>query len=90
MNRTDLVRSVAESANISKSDADVAVKCVFEQIATGLGNSESVLIAGFGTFSTSHRSARQGRNPRDGSIVQIPATTVVRFKAGKNLKEAVN
>lgn len=90
MNKTDLVRSVAEAANLSKSQADAAVKCVFESIADSLEKEDAVAIAGFGTFSTSQRAARKGRNPRDGSAVDIPASTVVRFKAGKNLKEAVN
>ncbi len=90
MNKTDLVRSVAEAANLTKSQADAAVNSVFDSIANSLGNQDPVAIVGFGTFSISHRAARQGRNPRDGSIVNISASNNVKFKAGKSLKEAVN
>ncbi len=90
MNKTELISNVAESADLSKADAGRAVECVLDQIKSSLKNHDSVSIIGFGTFSTGHRKARTGRNPRDGSAVHIPASTVVKFKAGKALKDAVN
>ena len=90
MNKAELISSVAEQANLTKADAGRAIDSVFDQIKTSLQGQDSVTIIGFGTFSTSMRKARTGRNPRDGSEVAIPAATVVRFKPGKALKEAVN
>ena len=90
MNKAELISSVAEQANLSKADAGRAIDSVFDQIKTSLQGQDSVTIIGFGTFSTSMRKARTGRNPRDGSEVAIPAAMVVRFKPGKALKEAVN
>lgn len=90
MNKTEMVNNVADSTGLTKADAGRAVEAVFEQIRGSLKNHESVAIVGFGTFSTGHRAARTGRNPRDGSEVSIPASTVVKFKAGKALKDAVN
>ncbi len=90
MNKTEMVNNVADSTGLTKADAGRAVEAVFEQIRSSLKDHESVAIVGFGTFSTGHRAARTGRNPRDGSEVSIPASTVVKFKAGKALKDAVN
>ncbi len=90
MNKTEMVNNVADSTGLTKADAGRAVESVFEQIRSSLKNHESVAIVGFGTFSTGNRAARTGRNPRDGSVVNIPASTVVKFKAGKALKDAVN
>lgn len=90
MNKTEMVNNVADSTGMTKADAGRAVEAVFEQIRSSLKNHESVAIVGFGTFSTGHRDERKGRNPRDGSEVLIPASTVVKFKAGKALKDAVN
>ena len=90
MNKTELISNVADSTGMTKADAGRAVESVFDQIKVSLKNHDSVAIVGFGTFSTGQRNARTGRNPRDGSTVSIPASTVVKFKAGKALKEAVN
>ncbi|MDE0309622.1 MAG: HU family DNA-binding protein [Acidiferrobacterales bacterium] len=90
MNKTEMVSNVADSTGLTKADAGRAVEAVFDQIKSSLKNHDSVAIIGFGTFSTGHRAARTGRNPRDGSEVSIPASTVVKFKAGKALKDAVN
>ncbi len=90
MNKTDLISNVASSANLSKADAAKAVDGVLSQIESALSNNDVVSLVGFGTFSTSDRPARKGRNPRDGSEINIPASTVVKFKAGKALRDAVN
>ena len=90
MTKADLVRGVAETANITKGAAEAAVESVFDQIAESLASGEAVAIPGFGTFATSQRNARTGRNPQTGAAIQIPASTAVTFKARKGLKEAVN
>ncbi len=90
MTKTDLVRGAAEAGNISKTAAEAAVQSVFDQIASSLAAGEAVAIPGFGTFGTSQRAARTGRNPRTGESIAIAASTVVTFKARKGLKDAVN
>ena len=90
MNKSELINGVAAGAGLDKGDAARAVESVLEQIAGSLSKHESVTLIGFGTFSTSHRSERTGRNPRDGSQMTIPASNVVKFKPGKALKESVN
>lgn len=90
MNKNDLVASVASSAELSKADAAKAVDAVFESISSSLKGGNEVRLVGFGTFSVTHRKASQGRNPRTGEAIQIPASNQPKFKAGKGLKEAVN
>jgi DNA-binding protein HU-beta len=90
MNKAELVDSVAGAANLSKADAGRAVDAVLDSITTSLGNGQQVALVGFGTFSVRHRKARAGRNPRTGETIQIKASNVPGFKAGKALKEAVN
>ena len=90
MNKTDLIANVASRADVSKADTAKVVDGVLAEIESALGNKEVVSFIGFGTFSTSHRSERKGRNPRDGSEIKIPASTIVKFKPGKALKDAVN
>jgi DNA-binding protein HU-beta len=75
---------------MSKIDASSAVESVFETIAGELGRGSEVRLVGFGTFSVTQRKASQGRNPRTGEPIQIPATKQPKFKAGKGLKESVN
>lgn len=90
MNKSELVEALAASANLSKADsADVLDRLV--GIITGaLQTGDSVSISGFGTFSTSDRAARTGRNPQTGEAINIPAARIPKFKAGKALKDAVN
>ncbi|KPV39159.1 DNA-binding protein HU [Thiohalorhabdus denitrificans] len=89
MNKTDLIEKVAKDADLSKAAAGRAVNAVFEGISDSLSKGEEVGIVGFGTFSVSERPARQGRNPQTGKPIQIAATKVPKFKAGKNLKDSV-
>ena len=89
MNKTDLIEKVAKEADLSKAAAGRAVNAVFDGISGALSKGEDVGIVGFGTFSVSERPARQGRNPQTGKPIQIKATRVPKFKAGKNLKESV-
>lgn len=90
MNKTELVDAVAESAGLSKKDANNAIDAVFSSISNTLADGETVSLIGFGTFSVSARPARTGRNPRTGETIKIAATSVPKFKPGKGLKDAVN
>lgn len=91
MNKTELVAKVAEKAEITKKDAAKAVDAVFASIEEALAAKEKVQMIGFGTFEVRARKARTGHNPQDPKKkIQIPACNVPAFKAGKQLKEAVN
>ena len=90
MNKTELVSAVAEKAGLSKADATTAVDAVFETVQAELKKGGYIRLAGFGSFSVSHREASKGRNPSTGAEVDIPARNVPKFSAGKALKEAVN
>ncbi len=90
MNKNDLVAQVAASADLSKADAAKAVDGVFDAIAGSLKGGQEVRLVGFGTFSVAHRRASQGRNPRTGEPIQIPASRQAKFKAGKGLKDSLN
>jgi len=89
MNKTDLVNAVAEKSELSKKDAGKAVDAVFETVMDSLSKGERVQIIGFGNFEVRDRAARKGRNPQTGEEIQIPASKVPAFKAGKALREAV-
>jgi len=89
LNKAELVSAVAEKADMSKKDAEKAVKAVFEVIEESLAQSEKVQLVGFGTFEVKERAARTGRNPQTKEEIQIPAAKVPGFKAGKALKDAV-
>lgn len=89
MNKSELVSSVAEGADISKADAAKAVDAMVAGISGALSNGEQVTIIGFGTFSIRERAARQGRNPQTGKPMNIAASKSVGFKAGKQLKDSV-
>ena len=90
MNKADLIDAVAESADISKAAATRCVDTVFDSITASLAKGDSVTIVGFGTFSVKARAARTGRNPQTGATIQIAASNLPGFKAGKALKDAVN
>ncbi|HDR7512842.1 HU family DNA-binding protein [Bacillus zanthoxyli] len=89
MNKTELTKMVAEKAELTQKDAAVATQAVLDAITNGLANEEKVQILGFGTFEVRERSARTGRNPQTGEAMQIAASKVPAFKAGKELKVAV-
>lgn len=90
MNKTELVALVAQKAQISKESAAEAVDATFDGIESALRSGDTVRIVGFGNFQVAHRKASNGRNPRTGEPIQIPASNIPKFKAGKALKEAVN
>lgn len=89
MNKTDLINAVAEQADLTKKEAGLAVDAVFEAIQTSLAKGEKVQLIGFGNFEVRERAARKGRNPQTGKKIDIPASKVPAFKAGKALKDAV-
>jgi len=88
--KNDLVEHVAKAAGLSKADAGKAVDAVLDQITGSLAKGDEVRLVGFGTFSVAKRAASQGRNPRTGQTIDIPASSQPKFKAGKVLKDAVN
>jgi len=90
MNKGDLIEAVAGSAGLSKADAGRAVDAIIGSITGALKQGNQVSLVGFGTFTVKRRAARQGRNPRTGEAIQIAASNVPGFKAGKALKDAVN
>lgn len=91
MNKSKLVKSMAEKSGLTQKDAQAALDAFMESIKEALTKKEKVSLVGFGTFETRERKARTGRNPRNPEeTIEIPAATVPAFKAGKSLKEAVN
>ena len=90
MNKNDLIEVIAESADISKNAATRAVDAFVDAVTNSLRTGQDVVLVGFGSFTTSHRAPRVGRNPQTGTTMNIPAATVARFRAGKKLKEAIN
>ncbi|EEL19387.1 DNA-binding protein HU [Bacillus cereus Rock1-3] len=89
MNKTELIKVVADKAELTQKDAATATQAVLDAITNTLANEEKVQILGFGTFEVRERSARTGRNPQTGEEMQIAASKAPAFKAGKELKEAV-
>lgn len=90
MNKADLVAIVAEKADLTKKEAVAAVDAVMTSIIEDVAAGNKVQLIGFGTFETSTRAEREGRNPQTGETMTIPATIVPKFKAGKAFKDAVN
>ena len=90
MNKTELVAAISEQANISKKDAEAALKAFTDTVAAELKKGEKIQLVGFGTFEVSERAARERRNPQTGATMKIAATKAPKFKAGKALKDLVN
>ena len=90
MNKSELIAAVAAKADLSKKDAEAAVKAVIDSVSEALADGDKVALVGFGTFAVKERAARQGVNPRTGEKVTIAAAKAPAFKAGKALKDAVN
>lgn len=90
MNKTELAAAVATKAEFSKKDAEKAVNAVIDSIAEALESGDKVQLVGFGTFEVRQREAREGKNPRTGEKITIPASKAPAFKAGKALKDSVN
>lgn len=90
MNKTELVSAVAEKANLTKKESERVINALFASIEEALSQGDKVQLVGFGTFEVRDREARKGRNPQTGEEIEIPATKVPAFKAGKALKDAVS
>ena len=89
MNKTELIAAAAAQANVSKKEAAAVIDAAFAAITAEMAKGEKVQLIGFGTFETRTRAARQGLNPRTGKAIEIAASKVPAFKAGKALKDAV-
>lgn len=90
MNKSEFVDAVADEAELSKADAGRAVDAMIEAVKKALKKGDTISLVGFGTFQVRKRAARQGRNPRTGETINIGASNIPSFKAGKALKDAVN
>ena len=90
MNKTELIAAVAENAELSKKDAEKALKAFVDVVTDELKKGEKVQLVGFGTFEVSERAEREGRNPQTGETMKIEASKAPKFKAGKALKDAIN
>ena len=90
MNKTELVAAMAEKTELSKKDAEKALKAFTDVVAEELKKGEKVQLVGFGTFEVAEREAREGRNPRTGETMTIAASKSGKFKAGKALKDSLN
>jgi len=90
MNKTEFIAAVAENADISKKDAEKAIKAFADVVTEELKKGEKVQLVGFGTFEVSERAAREGRNPKTGEVMTIAASKSPKFKAGKAFKDEVN
>ncbi|MEW5008236.1 MAG: HU family DNA-binding protein [Cycloclasticus sp.] len=90
MNKTELINAIAEESGLTKADATRAFDATLSSVTKALTEGDSISLIGFGTFSVKERSARTGRNPQTGEAIQIKASKIPSFKAGKTLKDAVN
>lgn len=90
MSKTDLVSFIAEAAGLTKADASRALEAMIEGVETGLKKDGKVTITGFATFTKKFKEEKEGRNPRTGEVVKIPARQAVTIKPGTKLKEALN
>ena len=89
MNKAELVAAVEEKAGLSKKDSEKAINAAFDSITAALAGGEKVQLVGFGAFEVKERNARVGRNPKTKEEIEIPASRVAVFKAGKALKDSV-
>jgi DNA-binding protein HU-beta len=90
MNKGDLIDAVAEKAGVTKKEADQILTALFETIQDAVAKGEKVTLVGFGTFEPRDRKEREGRNPKSGETIKIPATRVPAFSAGKLFKEKIS
>lgn len=90
MNKSELITSMAEKSQLTKKDAELALKALIETVKEELANGGKVQLVGFGTFETRERAARKGINPKTKEAMDIPASTVPVFKAGREFKDMVN
>jgi DNA-binding protein HU-beta len=90
VNKTDLVSKVANDSGLTKTDATKAIDALFDAITETLQQGSEVRLVNFGTFTVANRAATEGRNPRTGAVIKIPASKQPKFRPGKGLKDAVN
>ena len=90
MNKTELANSIAKETGLSKSKSNEVINAFVSAVSESLSKGEKVTLVGFGTFTTSQREARKGRNPKTGELINISAITVARFKSGSVLSKSVN
>ena len=90
MNRTELISAMSEKSELTKVDTEKALKAFIDTVTEELKNGGKVQLVGFGTFEVAERAERQGRNPKTGETITIPASKSPKFKAGKALKDIVN
>jgi len=90
MNKAELVAAIAEKTELSKKDSEKALKAFIDVVTEELIKGEKIQLVGFGTFEVTERAAREGRNPQTGKTMEIAACKAPKFKAGKQLKDAIN
>lgn len=90
MNKAQLIEAIATKTSQTKVLAEIMLDATLQSITEALAENEEVKLVGFGTFSKTKRKARQGRNPKTGETVKIPSVHIPKFKAGKDLKDALN
>jgi len=90
MNKSELINAIADESGLTKADAGRALDATLTSVTNALKSGDSIALIGFGTFSVKERSARTGRNPQTGEAIQIKASKIPSFKAGKTLKDSVN
>jgi len=90
MNKQDLILQIADKEQITQKKADDILSCALESIVKSVSKGQKVTLVGFGTFEPRKRKERKGRNPKTGEAIQIPASTVPKFSAGKQFKQSVN
>ncbi len=90
MTKADLIEKIATSANLTKADAERALSAVLDAISEGLKQEDKLTLVGFGSFVVESRKERQGRNPRTGEAITIPASKAVKFRPSKQLKDSLN
>ena len=90
MNKAELVAAMSDKAQLSKKDAEAALKAFTDVVAEELKKGEKIQVVGFGTFEVAERAARTGRNPQTGAEMKIAASKAPKFKAGKALKDSIN
>lgn len=90
MIKADLIDAIAEETRFSKKDTDTFIRAFIENVSKALEEGDNVQLMGFGTFEVGERAAREGRNPKTGETVKIPASKTPKFKAGKALKDRIN
>jgi DNA-binding protein HU-beta len=90
MNKSDLINELASNTGLTKTKAGEVIDSLTESMKTALSNGDKVTLVGFGSFTSSKRKARKGRNPKTGAVISIPEKVVVKFRSGSYLTESVN